>query len=415
MRLAQRTKLLVILSVIGPGLIASMADNDPSGVAGYSVAGARYGYGMVWVLLYVTSLMQAVFQEICARMAVVTGKGLADLIREQFGVRVTLLAMSALLIANLATVVSEFAGVASASTILFGAESRYFVVPLAAFLAWWLVAYSDYHRVERVLLLMAFVYISYILSAILARPDWVEVGKHAVMPWRGSPTFDRQYVWMVVQIIGTSITPWGLFFIQSYVRDKGLRVRDLFYVRADAISGAMFTHLIAFFIMISCAATLYIQGIRIEDAAEAALALKPLAGELAFYLFAFGLLNAAMYGSIAVPLCTAYAVTESLGWESKIGRRVRESPIFMSIFGGQLVFGAVLALLPNVSLLYLILLPNIVGGVLLPVVLFLILRLANNRMLMGEYVNGWKLNVLAYALTLVLTVLSVILIVLSLA
>ncbi len=411
MRSKRRKSLLVWFAVLGPGLIAGTADNDPSGIAGYSMAGAHYGYSMLWMLLPIM-LALVICQEMCARMAAVTGKGLADLIRENFGVKTTLLAMSTLLIANVSTCISEFAGIVSASHLLFGPLSHFIIVPLVAFGCWWLVAKGDYRKVERVLIAGASVYLLYIVSAVLAKPEWGKVLSN-FLPNAPRDGVTQDYVWQIIQIIGTTITPWGLFYIQSAMRDRGAKKSDLQDVRIDVGVGSFYTVFIAFFVVVACAATLYAKGIHINDAAQAAVGLRPAAGALAMIVFALGLFNAGWYGALTVPLSTAYAITESLGWESGLGRRVKESPLFLSVFGWQILIAAIISIIPKINLLYLIVLPNIVGGMLLPVILLMILRLANNRELMGNYTNSKFFNAIAYLMTAVLLVLSVVLIAMS--
>ncbi len=406
MRSTRRTKYLVLWSILGPGLIAGTADNDPSGIAGYSLAGAHYGYSLLWILIPVF-LALFLCQDMCARMAAVTGKGLADLIRERFGVRVTLLAMGTLLVANLATTVSEFAGIVSATSVLAGEAARWVVVPVSVAACWWLIARGDYKRFERILIAGAAVLLAYIPSAFLAKPDWSEVGRSLTRIQPPAGGFNAESVIMIVQIIGTTITPWGLFYIQSAMRDKGIRLREIGLARADVGVGSFYTVFIAFFVLIACAATLYVSGIRVEDAAQAAVALEPAAGHLARFLFAFGLLCAGLYGAIIVPLSTSYAVTESLGTESSLGRRVAESPLFIGLYLTQVVVGAAIALSPGMNLLWLIILPNVVGAVLLPIILVMIYRLVNDRALMGEHVNTRLYNALAMLVVSTLVVLSV--------
>ncbi len=412
MRSTRRTKFLVLWSILGPGLIAGTADNDPSGIAGYSLAGAHYGYTLLWILIPV---FVALFlcQDMCARMAAVTGKGLADLIRERFGVRITLLAMGTLLVANLATTVSEFAGIVSATNVLAGAMARWIVVPVSVLACWWLIARGDYRRFERILIAGAAVLLAYIPSAFLAKPDWSEVSRSLAQIQPPAGGFDSESVIMIVQIIGTTITPWGLFYIQSAMRDKGIRMRELGLARADVGVGSFYTVFIAFFVLIACAATLFAANIRIEDAAQAAVALEPAAGHLARFLFAFGLLCAGLYGAIIVPLSTSYAVTESLGTESSLGRRVAESPLFIGLWLTQVVLGGAIALSPGMNLLWLIILPNVVGAVLLPIILIMIYRLVNDRTLMGEHVNSRLYNVMAMLVVVTLVVLSIVMLVMQ--
>jgi NRAMP (natural resistance-associated macrophage protein)-like metal ion transporter len=402
-------RVLLLLSVVGPGIIAANADNDASGIYGYSLAGAQYGYGMLWVLVLVT-ISLGVCQEICARMGAVTGKGLADLIREEYGVKVTAFAMAALLIANYATTVSEFAGITAAVELFAVPRARFIVVPLVAFVVWLLVTRGNYKRVERILLYASLIYLAYIASAFMAHPPWGTVMRHTV--WPGRIHWDHDYTFMVINVIGTTITPWGQFYIQSSVRDKGIRAEQYGYTRADVLFGAFFTNLIAFFIIVCCGATLFRPGhpANFDDAGQIAIALRPIAGTAAAYLFAFGLFNACCFGAITVPLSTAYAVTESLGSESGLGRRVREAPMFIGVFTLQIVAAVVTVLFGGNNLAFLIILPNIVGGILLPIILILMLRLVNDKRLMGEYTNSPIYNLIAWITTVVLILLSLVLV-----
>jgi NRAMP (natural resistance-associated macrophage protein)-like metal ion transporter len=405
---------MLVLSVLGPGIIAANADNDAGGIYGYSLAGAQYGYGLLWVLVLVT-ISLGVCQEMCARMGAVTGKGLADLIREEYGVKVTLFAMVTLLIANYATTVSEFAGITAAVEIFAPPRLhiRWIVVPLVAVGVWVLVTRGSYRRVERILLTASLIYLAYIASAFMAHPPWGEVLAQTLWPRRLRPDYD--YVFMVINVIGTTITPWGQFYIQSSVRDKGIRAEQYGVTRSDVLFGAFFTNLIAFFIIVCCGATLYHAGHKanFDDAGQVALALRPIAGHAATLLFAIGLFNASCFGAITVPLSTAYAVTESLGWESGLGRRVREAPLFIGVFTLLIAISALTVLLSPSNLQWLIILPNIVGGVLLPIILVLMLRLINTKRLMGEYTNSRLFNLIAWITTLVLILLSLVLMIQS--
>ncbi len=408
-RLGQRlpkSQLLILFSVLGPGIIAANADNDASGIYGYSLAGAQYGYSMLWVLVLVT-ISLGVCQEMCARMGAVTGKGLADLIREEYGVKVTLFAMVTLLIANFATTVSEFAGITAAVEMFASHTARWIVVPLVGLGVWLLVTRGSYRRVERVLLYASLIYLAYIVSAFMAHPPWGAVLRETFWPGRIHP--DRDYIFMVINIVGTTITPWGQFYIQSSVRDKGIRAEEYGYTRADVLFGAFFTNFIAFFIIVCCGTTLYVAGHppNFDDAGQVAKALAPVAGSLAAALFAIGLFNASCFGAITVPLSTAYAVTESLGSESGIGRRGREAPLFVGVFTFLIAVSALTVLLGGKNLAFLIILPNIVGAVLLPIILILMLRLINNRRIMGDYVNSRIYNGIAWITTVMLIVLSI--------
>ena len=424
-RLAQRrlrrTQLGLILAVIGPGIIAANADNDASGIYGYSLAGAQYGYGLLWVLVLVT-ISLAVCQEMCARMGAVTGKGLADLIREEYGVKITFLAMTALLIANFATTVSELAGISAAAGIF--TENRVKiggVIVAVSVIVWFMVTRGSYKRIERILLAASLIYLLYIASAFMAHPHWGAVALQTFVPDRRIK-YDSIYLFVVIQIIGTTITPWGQFYIQSSVRDKGIRAEDYALTRADVLFGAFFTNFIAFFIVVCCGATLFHYGRSpaavandFGDAKEIARALKPVAGARATTFFAIGLFNASCFGLITVPLSTAYAVTESLGWESGLGRRVREAPLFIGVFTLLIVVSTLVVLAaPAKFLAALILLPNTVGAALLPIVLILMLRLINDKRIMGDYTNSRLFNLIAWTTTIALIVLSGALIVNSL-
>lgn len=403
-------RLVLFFAILGPGIIAANADNDASGIYGYSLAGAQYQYAMLWVLV-VSTVALGVAQEMCARMGAVTGKGLADLIREEYGVRITVLAMACLLVANFATTVSEFAGILAAVEIYAGPNARFIILPLVAAMVWFLVARGTYKRLEQILLGASAVYLLYIASAFLSHPNWGHVFSETIVPNLRKISPLRDYVFMVINVVGTTITPWGQFYIQSSVRDKGITPAQYKVTRLDVFFGAFFTNFIAFFIIVCCGATLYAAGIHdIQDAGQAAKALLPLAGPLATVFFAIGLFNASCFGAIAVPLSTAYAVTEALGWESGVGRRAREAPLFIGTFTFIIAASVLLVMMFPSHLTALIILPNIVGGVLLPVILVLMLRLVNKKRLMGHYTNSRTYNVIAWTTTVVLIALSVILI-----
>jgi Mn2+/Fe2+ NRAMP family transporter len=353
-----------------------------------------------------------VAQEICARMGAVTGKGLADLIRERFGVKITLFAMLALLVANFATTVSEFAGILAAVQLFAGPWVRFIVLPAVAGGVWLLVSRGSYRRLERILLLASCIYLAYIASALLAHPPWLTVLKETVAPNLRRVFPLQAYVFMVINVVGTTITPWGQFYIQSSVRDKGIDAKEYGYERWDVLFGAFFTNFVAYFIIVCCGATLYTHGIHdLQDAGQAASALAPIAGGVATALFALGLFNASCFGAIAVPLSTAYAVTEALGWESGVGRRPREAPLFNGVFTFLIICSALLVLAFPSHLALLIILPNIVGGVLLPVILVLMLLLVNDRRMMGEYANSRLYNTIAWTTTVVIVLLSLTLLV----
>ncbi|HZO89161.1 MAG TPA: divalent metal cation transporter [Chthonomonadaceae bacterium] len=408
------SRLYAFLSILGPGLIAANADNDASGIYGYALAGAQYRYAMLWVLV-LSTIALGVAQEICARMGAVTGKGLAELIREEYGVRITLFAMLALLVANFATTVSEFAGILAAVQLFAGPTARFWVLPLVAGVVWLLVARGSYRRLERILLGASLIYLLYIVTAFLARPDWGQVLKETFVPNLKAVSPLKDYVFMVINVVGTTITPWGQFYIQSSVRDKGIKASEYSHTRLDVLFGAFFTNFVAYFIIVCCGATLYAAGIhQVNDAGQVAKALAPLAGSLATVLFAVGLFNASCFGAIAVPLSTAYAVTEALGWESGLGRRTREAPLFIGTFTFLIIMAALLVMFFPAHLAALIILPNIVGAVLLPIILVLMLLLVNSRRLMDGFTNSRTYNAIAWTTTVVLIVLSLILLVTNL-
>jgi len=398
-----RARLLLLLAVIGPGIITANVDNDAGGITTYSVAGAHYGYALLWMLPLVT-LALIIIQEMSARLGVVTGKGLADLIRENMGVRATAAIIGIVLLANLANTISEFAGVA-ASLEIFGI-SKYLSVPLVAVLVWLLVVRGSYKSVERIFLVASAIYLCYVASGFMARPPWAEVARAVITP---SFHFEAGYVTIFVTIIGTTIAPWMQFYQQSSIVDKGLKPSDYAYERVDVIVGSLFAVFVAAFITISCAATLFVHGVRVETAQDAAMALRPLAGPYASALFALGLLNASVFSAAILPLSTAYVVCEAFGWEAGIGRQLREAPLFFGIYTTLIVVGAGSVLLPLRSLVQTMMASQTLNGILLPVILIVMVRLINDRRLMGRFVNGRVFNGLAWATVAVLIALTVIL------
>lgn len=398
-------RLFAYLAILGPGIIAANAGNDASGIATYSSAGAGYGYTLLWVFIPMT-ISLIVVQEMCVRMGAVTGQGLADLIREQFGVRWTAFVMLALLIANTGVIISEFVGIAQASELL--GVSRFIAIPLAGGFIWWLVVKGSQKRVERVFLVMSLVFFAYLISAFLAEPDWSEAGAGFV-----GPTFslDTVYLFTIMALIGTTITPFMQVFVQSSVVEKGMDKDDLPLVRADVIVGTIFACTIAAFIMISTAATLHSQGIfTIDSAGTAAESLAPIAGQYAKYLFAVGLFGAAMLAMGVLPLSTAYSISEALGFEKGLSRSFREAPIFLGVFTVLILIGGIVAMIPGIPQIKLLLFTQCVNGLLLPIILGAVVSLANNREIMGEYKNGIFLNILAWTITLTVSVLSLLLI-----
>jgi NRAMP (natural resistance-associated macrophage protein)-like metal ion transporter len=397
-------RLYTFLGLLGPGIIAASSGNEASGIATYSTAGAHYGYTLLWSFIPMT-ICFIVAQEMCVRMGVVTGQGLADLIREQFGVRWSALVMLALLIANTGIIVAEFVGIAQASE-LFGI-SRYISVPITALLIWWLIVKGTPKRVEQAFLLLSLLFLTYIVSAFLTKPDWSQVGKEFVTP---SFSVDSGYLFTVMALIGTTITPFMQVYVQSSVVEKRMDEEDLPVARADAIIGVIFANLIAAFIVISTAATLHSQGIELEDAADAAKALAPVAGAYAGYLFAAGLFGASMLAMGVLPLATAYSLSEALGFEKGLSRTFREAPIFLGIFTALLVIGAFVALIPGIPQIELLLVTQCINGLLLPILLAAIVLLSNNEEIMGDHRNGLFYNILAWTITAVLSFLSFLLI-----
>ncbi len=396
-----RTRLMVALAVIGPGLIAAASDNDAGGITTWSVIGSRWGYSLLWLLVLITPIL-AVTQEMGARMGAVTGKGLAALIREKFSLRVTAFAMLALLVANFGTTVAEFSGVAAAFG-LAGVPAWLSVPPVAA-VVWLLVTRGSFRKVERVFLLLTAVYVAYIVAGFLARPDW-----GAALHGSVRPQVHTGSLWLltVVAAIGTTITPWGQFFIQAYVVDKRVSIRQYVTTRIEVVVGAVFTDAIDFFIVVACAATLWKSGIVVQTAQEAARALEPVAGRAAEWIFGFGLLNVSILGAAILPLTTAYAVSEAFGFESGLDHTWSEAPAFNGILTAFLVVPALVAVIPQLPLVKVMLLSQDVNGILLPIILIYVLRIINDPQVMGDYVNGRIYNAVAWSFSVALIGLSV--------
>jgi Mn2+/Fe2+ NRAMP family transporter len=407
--LRRRAGLIAFLAVVGPGLIAASADNDAQGITTYSVAGADYGYRLLW-LLFLISFSLAVTQEIGARLGMVTGKGLAALIRERFGVRPTAWAMALLLIANLGTTAAEFAGVAAAMEIFH--VSRFISVPVAAIAVVLLVARGSYRKIERIFLVLSALFLAYVVSGMLAHPDWEAAFKGLVAP---SFTPSAKFILAGVALVGTTVTPWGQFFIQSYVVDKDLGPDDLRFERGDVFLGAFVTDIVAFFVVVATAATIHSAGLHVVDARDAALALEPLAGRFASVLFAAGLLNASFLAAGVLPLSTSYPICEAFGFELGLDRGVREAPVFYGVFAFAILFGAGVVLLPGVSLVPILFLSAVVNGVLLAPILVYLYVLANDPNLMGEQRNGPLANVLTLATIVLLVGLTLVLVVAGVA
>ena len=401
-------RLLFYLGMIGPGLIAAIAGDDAGGVATYATVGASYGYQLLWALVLMTVSLSLV-QEMSTRLGAVTGRGLADLIREQFGLRWTAVSLITLLVANGATVVSEFAGVAAALELL--GVTKYASVPIAAVAIWVLVVWGSYHRVERVFLAMTLAFLAYPITVFLIHPDWAEIGRAIIFP---QFVVNSAFITTLVAMLGTTITPYMQIYAQSAVAEKGVDLEHYGWERADAYTGAILSNLFAFFIIVTTAAVLFPRGIQIQTAADAAQALAPLAGNWASVIFALGLLGASLLAAGVLPLSTAYPISEALGLERGVSRTFQEAPFFMGVFTGLIIIGAGITLLPGLPLIPLLILAQVINGVLLPIVLVSIVRLAGDRELMGSYANGLLYGVLGWGTVVVVSILSVVMVINSL-
>jgi NRAMP (natural resistance-associated macrophage protein)-like metal ion transporter len=398
----------IFFALIGPGIITSNVDNDAGGITTYSLAGSEYGLDLLWTLIPITGVL-IVIQEMCARMGVVSGKGLSDLIRERFGAKITFYLMIVLFLANLGNAVSNFAGVA-VSLEIFGI-SRYVSVPFSAAFVWWLVVKGNYKSVEKVFLFACVFYLSYIISGFMGKPDWNTVGSSLLRP-----TFRMEtgFLTMAVALIGTTIAPWMQFYLQSSVVDKGLKAEDYPYTRMDVILGSVTVNVIAFFIIMLCAVTLFQNGVKIESAKDAALALAPLAGEYASWLFAFGLLNASLFAASILPISTAYTICEAFGWESSLNRKFLEAPQFYGLYSLMIFLSAGILLLPDMPLIGIMFYSQVINGAVLPVILVFMLLLVNDRRIMGKYTNGPIMNTLSWLTVALLSFLSLAMLVFAL-
>ena len=391
-----RYHVLVFFAVLGPGFITAVVDNDSGGILTYSQAGARFGYLPLWTLLPITVLL-IITQEMCSRMGAVTGKGLSDLIREEFGLRATFLMMAVLVLVNLTNVMSEFAGVASSLELFH--ISRYISVPLSAAAVWFLVVKANYQSVEKIFLFACVLYITYVISGFLVKPDWKEAAIYSVRPVL---LLDPAYIYMLIGMVGTTIAPWMQFYLQAAVVEKGITAKEYAESRIEVIVGCFMTSVIAFFIIVACAGAIYATGPKdIQDAAQAAVGLKPF-GEYAFLLFAAGLFNASIFAACILPLSTAYTVCEGLGFESGVNRRIREAPMFYLLYTLLIVAGAGVVLLPRFPLVEMILLSQVLNGMLLPFVLIFMILLVNKRDLMGEWINPRWFNLVSWIAVVVI-------------
>jgi len=410
MRFLRRWKIRILLffAVVGPGFITANVDNDAGGIFTYSAAGAQFGHMLLWTMIPITIAL-IVVQEMCARMGAVTGKGLSDLIREEFGLRVTFLMMLGILITNFGNVIAEFAGIAG-SMELFGV-SKYISVPICAVIVWLIVVKGQYKSVEKVFLAASFFYVTYILAGLLARPAWLEALTATVKPPHLAAFKQESYLYMVIGVVGTTIAPWMQFYLQSSVVEKGVTRRQYKASKLDVIVGCIFTDVVAWFIIVACAATLYLHGHRdIRDAADGAQALRPLAGDYAYILFSLGLFNASLFAASILPLSTAYTVCEGLGLESGVGMKFSEAPAFYWLYTVLIVAGAAVILTPGLPLVKITVLSQVVNGAVLPFVLIFMLLLINKKELMGEYANKRTFNVIAWATTVIMIWLTVLLV-----
>ncbi|MEW5914316.1 MAG: Nramp family divalent metal transporter [Thermodesulfobacteriota bacterium] len=400
-------RLALILAVVGPGIITSNVDNDAGGITTYSLAGADFGLRLLWTLAPITVVLILV-QDMSARMGAVSGKGLAALIRERFGAAVTFYLMIGLVLTNLANTIAEFAGVAAAMGV-FGVEAR-IAVPLAAVLVWFLVVKASYKAVEKVFLWACLFYVAYIISGFLAGPDWGGVWLAMARP---SLEWTPASLTMVVGLVGTTIAPWMQFYLQAAVVDKGLTAKDYRIVRWDVIVGSVAVSVVAFFIILVCAVTLNAQGIKIESAEQAAIALKPLAGRYAAALFAFGLLNASLFAACILPLSTAYTVCEAFGWEDSLNRKFTEAPQFYILYSLMILMGALAVMWPDLPLIAIMYFSQVLNGLVLPAILYFMLRLLNDPMVMGDQVNGPLANLVGWVIIVALSLLSLAMVYLS--
>jgi len=397
--------MIVFLAIIGPGIITSNVDNDAGGIAVYSIAGAHFGYSFIWSLIPIT-LVLIVIQEMSARLGVVSGKGLSDLIREKFGVRVTFYLLFALVITNFGNTVAEFAGIASALEIF--NVSRFISVPIGALLVWLLVVKGTYKSVEKVFLVACLFYVTYIISGFMARPDWDMVAQSVINP---KFNLTSGSLAMLVGLVGTTIAPWMQFYLQSAVVEKNIKLKEYKHSRVDVIMGSFIVNIVAFFIIVVCAATLFKAGIKIETAKDAALALAPLAGKYCSALFAFGLLNASLFAASILPLSTAFVVCEGMGWENGVNKKFSEAPQFYGLYSLLIFAGAGFILLPGLPLFPIMFVTQVLNGVLLPFILIFILILINDKKIMGKYINKKGFNIFAWIVSGIMITLSLVMLV----
>jgi NRAMP (natural resistance-associated macrophage protein)-like metal ion transporter len=404
-----RRRLTMFLAILGPGIITANVDNDAGGIATYSIAGAHFGYALLWTLIPITIAL-IVVQEMSARLGAITGKGLGELIRENYGLRTTFYLLVALLVTDIGNTVAEFAGWAAALEI-FGIP-RWVSVPIGAFVVWWIVVKGNYKTVEKVFLIACSVYLTYIVSALFAKPVWKDVLKQTFEPKIES---SAAWILMIIGIVGTTIAPWMQFYLQSSIVEKRIGPEEYKLSRWDVIVGCVLTDVVAFFIIVACGATLFQKGIRIEGAAEAAVALEPLAGKWAKALFAFGLANASLFAASILPLATAYSICEGLGFEAGVDKSWREAPQFNTLYTLMIAIGAGIILIPGVPLFPVLFLSQVLNGLLLPFVLVFMCLLVNRADLMGDHVNGRWWNGIAWGTCVVMIALTLMLVVTTIA
>jgi Mn2+/Fe2+ NRAMP family transporter len=402
-----KSKLLLILAALGPGIVTAMAGNDAGGISTYSTVGAEFGFATLWVIPVMCVLL-IVVEMTAAKMGAVTGKGFAALIRESFGIRLTALAMGALLIGNVCTTFSEFAGIASGME-MFGV-SKYLAVPVAAVAVWLLIVGGSYKRVEKVFLILSLVFITYVIAAFLAQPNWEDTAINTIVPHFVN---DQSFVSLVISMIGTTIAPWMLFFNQSNVVEKGVTTDELFTQKVDVVSGTVAACLVAWFIIVTTGTVLYPQGITISDAADAARALAPFAGEHAEALFAIGLIAASFLAACVLPLTTAFVICEAFGWEAGVSFKWKEAPMFKSIFTFVIALSAVIVLIPNINLMAVMLTAQFINGLVLPVLLVFMAIISSDKHVMGKFRNGRVTRALIWLTVAIVTVLTAILLVMQ--
>jgi Mn2+/Fe2+ NRAMP family transporter len=398
-------KIALFFAIMGPGIITANIDNDASGITTYSVAGARFGYGLLWTLIP-TTVALVVIQEMIARMGVITGKGLSDLIRENYGIKAAFFMMLGLLVANFGNTVANLAGWAASMQIL--GLSKYVMVPVGAIAIWILVTRGSYRVIEKILLFACLLYFGYVISGIMAKPDWTPVFKSTLMP---RMHWNSEYVMLSIAIIGTTITPWMQFYLQSSIAEKGITKEHYKVSRLDVVAGCFFTDIISFFIIVTCGTLLFPLGMRVHEASEAALALRPLAGDYAYLIFAMSLANASLLGAIIVPLATAYYICEAMGWEAGVNKTFQEAPQFMWIYTLTIVLASMVILIPGAPLVSLMVLSAVINGLLLPFVLVYALLLVNDKKLMGEYTNPKSYNYISWGTVIVIISLTAFMIV----